>query len=44
MEKTAKHPSIFVAKVNNFLSVSKLLKEVVADEYEVKIMDEQIKI
>jgi len=43
VEKTAKPPLIFVARVNNFLSLSQLLKEV-GIEYEIKIMNEQIKI
>jgi len=41
MEKTVKSQPIF-AKVNNFSSFSELLKEV-ADKYEIKIMNEQIK-
>jgi len=44
MEKIAKPPSIFVARINYFSSLSQLLKEVTADEYEIKIMNERIKI
>jgi len=44
VEKTAKFPPIFVARVNNFSLLSQLLKEIVTDEYEIKIMNEKIKI
>jgi len=44
MEKIAKPLSILVARINNFSSFSQLLKEVTPDEYEIKIMNEQIKI
>jgi len=35
---------IFVDKVNNFSSLSQLLKEIATDEYEIKIVNEQTKI
>jgi len=45
IEKTAKAPLIFVARVDNFSLFSKLLKEFAASEYEIKIINsEQIKI
>jgi len=43
VEKTVKLP-IFVTRVNNFSSLSQLLKKITTDEYEIKIMNEQIKI
>jgi len=43
MKKTAKTLPIFVARINNFSSLSQHLKEVTPDEYEIKIMNEQIK-
>jgi len=42
-EKTIKSPPIFVARINNF-SLLQLLKEVATNKYEIKIMNEQIKI
>jgi len=44
VEKTAKFPPIFVARVNNFSLLSQLVKEIVTDEYEIKIMNKKIKI
>jgi len=44
VKRTAKLPSIFVARVNNFLTLSQQLKKIAFDEYEIKIMNEQIKI
>jgi len=44
MEKTAKPPEIFVARINNFSLLSQKLKEIASDKYEIKIMNEQIKI
>jgi hypothetical protein len=44
MRKIVKFPSIFVAKVDHFSSFSQLLKEVAAGEYEIKIINKQIKI
>jgi len=31
---------VFVARVNNFLLISQLLKKIAIDEYEIKIMNE----
>jgi hypothetical protein len=42
MRKIAKLPSIFVARIDNFSSLLQLLKEI-AGEYEIKIINEQIK-
>jgi len=44
VEKIAKPSSILLARINNFSSLSQYLKEVASDEYEIKIMNEQIKI
>jgi len=44
VKKIAKPPPIFVARINNFSSLSQHLKEIASDEYEIKIMNEQIKI
>jgi len=44
VEKTAKLSSIFVARINNFSFLSQLLKEIAADKYEIKIINEQTKI
>jgi len=44
VEKIVKFPSIFVARVDNFLSLSQLLKEIAAGEYEIKIINEETKI
>jgi len=44
VEKTAKPPPISVDKVNNFSSLSQLLKKIATDEYEIKIMNKQTKI
>jgi len=44
MEKIVECQHIFVTKVNNFSSFSQLLKELATDEYEIKIMNEQINI
>jgi len=44
VEKTVKLLPTFVARVNNFLTLSQQLKEIAFDEYEIKIMNEQIKI
>jgi len=38
VEKKAKHPSTFVARVNNFSLLSQLLKEIATDEYEIKVI------
>jgi len=43
VEKTIKPPPIFLTRINNFSSLQHL-KEVAFDEYEIKIMNEQIKI
>jgi hypothetical protein len=42
--KITNFPPIFIARVDNFSSLSQLLKEVAVDEYEIKIINEQIKI
>jgi hypothetical protein len=44
MENTDKPPSIFVARINNFSLLSQLLKEIAADEYAIKNINEQTKI
>jgi len=45
MEKIAKPPSIFIANIDNFLSLSQLLKEIAIDDYEIKIINnKQVKI
>jgi len=44
VEEIVKPPFIFVDRVSNFSSLSQLLKEVDTDEYEIKIMNGQIKI
>jgi len=44
LENTAKPSSISVARVNNFSSLSQLLEEIAVDEYEIRLMNEQIKI
>jgi len=44
VEKIVKPSLLFVARINHFSSLSQQLKEVVSDEYEIKIMNEQIKI
>jgi len=43
VEKAAKSPPIF-ARINNFSLLSQLLKEIVAGEYEIKIINEKTKI
>jgi len=44
LEKIAKPSPIFLDRINNYTSLSRLLKEVADDEYAIKIMNEQIKI
>jgi hypothetical protein len=44
MGKIAKSPPIFVATVDNFSSISQILKEIATSEYEIKIINKQIKI
>jgi hypothetical protein len=44
MGKIVKLPSIFIARVENLSSLSQVLKEISAGEYEIKIINEQIKI
>jgi hypothetical protein len=43
LEKIAKSPSILFAR-DNFSSLSQLLKEIAAGEYEIKVINKQIKI
>jgi hypothetical protein len=44
VENKDKPPSIFVARINNFSSLLQQLKEITADEYEIKNINEQTKI
>jgi hypothetical protein len=44
MGKVAKSSSIFVTRIDNFASLSQLLKTLAIGEYEIKIINEQIKI
>jgi hypothetical protein len=44
MEKTVKLPPILIARVDNFSSLSQLLKEIAVSKYKIKIINGQIKI
>jgi len=44
VEQISKTPPIPITRINNFSSFSQLLKNVAADKYKIKIMNEQIKI
>jgi len=44
VENTDKRPSTFLDRINNFSSLSQLLKEIAADEYKIKNINEQTKI